>query len=410
MSTSYLPRYAAAMLGRIATLYPVVLISGARQTGKTTLARQQFPNHRWVLLDAAAVVDQARSDPGLFLTNHPPPVIFDEVQRVPELFREIKSRIDTTDFPSGSIILTGSQPIQLMQSVSESLAGRVGLLSLAPLTIAERTSVPFRSFFDMIDNPPIGERSRITETPASCMFRGGLPAVWLPNRTPTEEDVRIRLSDYISTYVSRDLRDIGGVKDLGRFERLVRLLATATATVPNLTELAGNGGIPQSTAHEWMNILQSSELLIELPAYHTNAVKRESRRPKWFFADSGLATNLLGYTTSAQLDIAPYTGRIFETMVLQCIRTRLRLEQGPAQISCWRSHERDEVDMVIERTSGELIPVEIKLSSHTRSDDCRGLRAFMRTYPETKQALLVTAGDQCVTLGNGILHVPMWWV
>jgi uncharacterized protein len=403
-------RYPALRIEKLAKRYPVLLISGARQTGKTTLARNIFPKHRWVLLDSFSIVDSARKDPVLFLKENPPPVIFDEIQRVPELFQEIKAYVDTFKPSEGSIILTGSQPLQLMKSISETLAGRIGIVTLHPLTVAERLETHHQSLQSVLRNPLSAENTysqvSVQYPPREFLFRGGFPAMWIQEYSPAYDDVSTRLQDYIATYLTRDLRDFGNIKDLGKFENFLRLLAATTAQIPNITALAGNAGIRQSTAHDWLQILIASEIVIEIQGFHKNPVKRESKRSKYLLADSGLAINLLGYQTPEQIEQTPFLGSFFETMVIQSIYTRIHTEKIPATLSYWRSQEKHEVDLILQFTEEEIYPIEIKYTGRPAQEECKGLHAFMKNYPHVNQGYLITTSDSPRTISEKIVTLP----
>jgi predicted AAA+ superfamily ATPase len=378
--------------------------------GKTTLARKIFPQHRWVLLDSAAVLTNAKEDPALFLKNYPPPVIFDEVQKAPELFAEIKAYIDThPEHPPGSIILTGSQPLELMNLVSDSLAGRIGIIQLTPMDIAEthqRNEVA-NSISDLIQDPPIGEEFSLNASPLEILLRGGFPAMALREITPDLEDVAQRFTDYVATYLTRDLRDQAQVQNLGKFEKWLRCLATASAKVPNLSELASLIGLNQSTAHEWQGILQASMILDLIPAYTANLVKREGRRPKVILCDSGLLCNLLGFTSVRQLEASPFLGSIFETSVINSIKALTVNNGAKVPIYHWRVEQRHEVDCVIELDAHAIIPLEAKFSSTVSQEDIKGILKFLELNQNATTGVIVTPNDRCYWVVEGkVLHLP----
>ncbi len=407
---TYLPRSIASKVNQLAKLYTVILITGPRQTGKTTLARNMFPTHEWVLLDSAVLVEQARQDPALFLKNHPVPIILDEVQRAPELFQELKNLVDKKSPSPGSIILTGSQPLHLMRKATESLSGRIGILELSPMTQSElnqsAATSSLQSLQKFFAEPPIGQKFATQRPVTESLFRGGFPAMALPELSPEAADVSQRFNDYIATYLNKDLRELAQVHQLGRFERFIRILATTSSRIANINELAGQISLAQSTAVDWQGLLQASGLILELPAYHTSQIKRESRRPKIILCDSGLMCSLLGYQDPSQLEISPLSGAIFETAILNSLITLLRAESTRPALYHWRSSDKDEVDAVIEVNNTNLCPVEIKLSSKPKPDHCAGLKTFMNYYKTAKQALLITAFEECFWVEESILHLP----
>jgi uncharacterized protein len=406
-------RHSSITLDRISRLYKVLLISGPRQVGKTFLARNHFPNHKWVLLDSRSLIDQARNDPGLFLKNNPPPVIFDEIQRVPELILEIKALIDSEDIGLAEIVLTGSQPLQLMEHVSESLAGRIGILELTPCTqfelnFQEEGSIDLHTvdLNTMMEDPQIGKDFPLSGTPNSQLFRGGLPAMALPKLSPEPSDVFQRFTDYVATYLTRDLRDISEIKDLGRFERWLRLLSTISGKIPNLLELSSQIGLPQSTAHEWTEILKSSLLIHEIPAFHKNLAKRETKKPKLVLFDSGLTCHLLGYNSDSQLENSPFLGSIFETAIITALRSQCVRQLGYSSLYHWRSKEKNECDLILELNATNIIPIEIKYSSRVSKEELSGIKQFMKKSEQSKMGLVFSPNSKCYWLDENILHMP----
>jgi predicted AAA+ superfamily ATPase len=404
----YYKRDFEAIIRRLSGLYSAILVTGPRQTGKTELVRHLFPGHRWVLLDEQARIEAARRDPGLFLENHPPPVIFDEIQRAPELLPEIKARIDGGHAAKGTVVLTGSQPLPLMHTVTESLAGRVGIMELPPMTLAEIFDAPGRPRLlqDWLERPPIGQVFPYQETPASCLVRGGFPAMALPQHSPTDADAAQRLGDYIQTYLTRDLRDLAQVHDLGRFERFLRQLAVHSAKLLNLSKLGADVGIPQSTADEWLGLLESSQLIWRAPGYARQHGKRARRGAKVFLCDSGLTTSLLGYRSPDQVLASPLLGALFETAGVAAIRKVARAAGGPYRLFHWRFDEAEEVDLIVELAHDVLVPIEFKLTSKPSATDTQGLAKFRARHGRAMRGVVVSTNTECFWLDKETLHVP----
>jgi predicted AAA+ superfamily ATPase len=386
-------------------MYPVVLVTGPRQTGKTELIRHEFPGHRWVLLDSPQLISQAKNDPELFLVNRPTPVFLDEIQRTKELFLQIKSNVDLNKSKSGSYLLSGSQPFKLMADVSESLAGRIGILELLPFTpseIAQRTDRVI-DIDELLKNPPLGIRATLPYPPNEFMLRGGFPAMALQEISASEEISSQRLRDYVLTFVTKDVREISAIKDLAGFEKFLRTLAIYSSKMLNLSEISRGIGLRQSTLSEWHSILEASYLLWKIPGYSKRVGKRESKIPKAVLIDCGLQANLLGYEHSRQIDASPLKGAIFETGVLNAIRSTIGRDKN---IFYWRYNEDCEVDCIIENTFDEPIPIEIKHTSNPKSEDIEGIRAFMKAYPETQYGILITLSEECYWIDKNILHLP----
>ena len=262
---NYYPRHCAERLARLAAGFPAVVVTGARQAGKTTLLRRAFPEHHYVSLDLPSVADQAERNPDLFLRNHPPPVLVDEVQYAPGLFRHLKAAIDVRRHEMGRFVLTGSQHFTLMKGVSESLAGRCGLLELENLALAE-----------------IGG---VTEVPsdahglAALMSRGQFPELWRL-RELSERDY---FSSYLATYLERDVRQILRVGSLRDFERFLRVLAARPAAMLNRSDVARDVGITGKTVGEWLSVLETSGQIALLEPWYANFGKRLVKTPKVYF-------------------------------------------------------------------------------------------------------------------------------
>jgi len=386
-------------------MYPVVLVTGPRQTGKTELIRHDFPDHNWVLLDSPQLIAQAINDPELFLINRPPPVFLDEIQRTKELFLQIKSNVDLKKPKSGSYLLSGSQPFKLMSDVSESLAGRIGILELLPFTPSEITQRKDRieDIDTLIKSPPIGVKATLPYPPNEFMLRGGFPAMALREISETAAMASQRLRDYVLTFVTKDIREMSTIKDLAGFEKFLRTLAIYSSKTLNLSEIGRSIGLRQSTLSEWQSILEASYLVWKMPGYSKRIGKRESKVPKAVLIDCGLQANLLGYEQARQIDASPLKGAIFETGVLNAIRSTIGRDKN---IFYWRHDEVCEVDCVIENTFEEPIPIEIKHTSKPHADDVQGILAFMKAYPKAKFGILITLSEECYWIDRKILHLP----
>ena len=322
-----------------ATKSPAITLTGPRQGGKTTLTRALFPQHPYVSLEAPDTRAFAEEDSRGFLAQYPQGAVFDEVQRVPELLSYLQGIIDDDPTP-GRWILTGSQNLLLLASVSQSLAGRTAVHHLLPLTHAE-----------------IKRFTRHPETLDDHLFAGGYPRIY-----DREQDPGDWLRSYVATYLERDVRAIGNVGDLGTFQRFVELCAGRTAQLLNYSSLANDCGISQPTAKAWLNILEASFVALRLPAFHANLRKRLVKMPKLYFYDTGLACWLLGIRTPEQLRSHPLRGPIFETWVVSEIMKH-QFNEGTAQgLSFYRDKNGAEVDLVFERAQ-DLTLMEVKSSA-----------------------------------------------
>lgn len=340
MSEVFYPRHCAERLLRLAAHFPAVVVTGARQAGKTTLLRATFPNHTYVSLDLPSIADQAERNPDLFLQNHPPPVLVDEVQHAPGLFRHLKAAIDDRRHTMGRFILTGSQHFTLMQGVSDSLAGRCGLLVLENLALPEIRAVT---------RIPTDGRSL-----ASLMTRGQFPELW---RVP-ELPARDFFAGYLATYLERDVRQILRVGNLRDFERFIRVLAARPAAMLNRTDVARDVGVAVKTISEWISVLEASGQVALLEPWYANFGKRLVKTPKVFFCDTGLLCFVLNLDTPALL-ASPLLGAVWETFVFAELRKLNEIHGRRAGLWHYREHGGRAVDFVLE-SGGALSFVECK--------------------------------------------------
>ncbi len=323
-------------LRKSATQYPVVTLTGPRQSGKTTLTREVFPDHAYVSLEAPDLAAFARDDPRGFLSTYSGAVILDEVQHVPSLLSYIQVMVDEDPTP-GRFVLTGSQHFALSHAISQSLAGRTAILHLLPLSHSELLCFPEAS-------------TNLWEV----IWSGGYPRIFHRHIPPNEW-----LLDYTATYVQRDVRQILNVSDLGAFTSFLKLAAGRTAQELNLSDLGADAGVSHNGARAWISVLETSFLLFELPPYLRNLRKRLIKAPKVHFLDTGLVCSLLGIHTHEQLVHHPLRGAIFETWVVSEIyKARVHAGLPPAMFHL-RQTRGAEVDCIVE-AAGRLLLVEAK--------------------------------------------------
>lgn len=326
----------------LAGRHPVITLTGPRQSGKTTLCRMAFPDHSYVSLENPAQREYAVGDPVGFLAGYPDGAIFDEVQRAPELPSFLQGMVDEDPRP-GRFILTGSRNLALLDTVSQSLAGRTAVLELLPLGLDELRRFP---------EPPTG----LFET----IWTGGYPRIH-EHRLPAGE----WLASYTTTYLERDARDLLKIGDLLLFQTFLRLAAGRTGQLLNLSSLAADCGISQSTARAWLSVLEASYLAFRLPPFHTNLGKRLIKTPKLYFYDVGLVCNLLGITEPRQLDTHPLRGALFESWAITEIAKYHHHRGRRPRLYFYRDRSQLEVDLLIEQ-GADLVAVEMK-SAQTAS-------------------------------------------
>ena len=387
----YIDRIVTQKLLQLAANFPVVVVCGARQVGKSTLIGHLFSrSHDCVVFDSAIDIENARRDPGLFFDNHPGPLILDEIQYAPELLSTIKRRVDRDRTP-GRFIITGSQQWGVLSSMAESLAGRAVFLDLEGFCLAEASlggpgAKPGNWLADWLDgpeefirNPPRRLNPRFTVY--EQIWRGWLPeTLFLPLATIADFQAA-----YLRTYIERDARLMGNVSDWQLFGRFFQLVAALTATEINHSQLGRELGISPLTARRWLGILSATYQWFEVPAYSGNAVKRISSRPKGYVADTGLACYAQSLSSPRALGGHPLWGALFETAVAGEIRKLSSVLSPRPRIYHWRTHAGAEVDLVLER-DGVLFPIEIKAASNPGPGSTSGIRAFRKTYPNKRVA------------------------
>jgi len=360
----------------LAGRYPVLTLTGPRQSGKTTLSRMAFPDKDYVSLENPAQREFATDDPVGFLARYGEGAIFDEVQRTPELTSYLQGLVDEDPRP-GRFVLTGSQNLVLMSAISQSLAGRTALLELLPLDLAElrRFRQPPTDLFEI-------------------MWSGGYPRIH-ERRLPAYE----WLTDYAATYVERDVRQLVNVGDLVLFQTFLRLCAGRTGQLLNLASLAGDCGISPATAKSWLSVLEASYVLFRLPPFYTNLSKRLIKTPKLYFYDSGLAASLLGIEQPEQLATHPLRGELFETWVIAEILKQHRHRGRRPLLYFYQERGRFEIDLVSEH-GGELTLVEIKAGQTPSASYFSAFERFAERVKTNGERSPWRVGGQLVVYGG----------
>ena len=373
------------ILRQLAESYPVVTLTGPRQSGKTTLCKKVFPEYGYVNLEAPDVRSFANDDPRGFLAAYPNGAILDEIQRVPTLLSYIQTIVDERKIP-GQYILTGSQQFEVMNTISQSLAGRTALLKLLPLSMSELCS---------------------NSTPAnidSTILKGFYPRIHDQKLDPTQV-----MGDYFETYVERDLRQLMAVKDLSQFERFVRVCAGRVGQLINLQSLGNDVGISHACARSWLTLLEASYIVHILHPWHTNISKRLIKSPKLYFYDVGLASYLLGLENENQVNRDPLRGNLFENMVVM-EALKYRYNQGKrSNLFFFRDSNGNEVDLISEQ-GRSLAAIEIKAGATINPDYFKGLRQFKKVIGDSHAVVagLIYGGDEVQrrsdTLVQGVLN------
>lgn len=377
----YLHRKLEKSLKEALDQFPVVLVTGPRQAGKSTLLQHLLKGYHYVSLDDILIRNLAESDPALFIKTYQAPLILDEIQYAPSLLSYIKMKVDADRRKHGQYVLTGSQIFPLMKGASESLAGRIAIFQLYPLSWSE---IPHKDVYD--------ERSV-----AEQMLKGFYPEFQVePNLNP-----KFWHSAYLSTYLERDLRTMRNIHDLGQFQRYLVLLASRAGQLFNLNEIGKECGISQTTAKDWLMLLQATSIIYLLEPYARNLTKRVVKSPKLFFVDTGLLCYLLRIESVEQLIHSPFAGHVFENMVVMD-KVKQFAERGErAPCYFYRTVKGLEVDLLIDH-GDHFDAYEIKFSSTPKADMAQSLIAFREEFPVKKCALLNLRPEK-LPFSNGII-------
>jgi predicted AAA+ superfamily ATPase len=406
MDAATLPRLVTRALDERLRVMPAVVVTGARQTGKSTLALDLAPgNRRYLSLDDLDVVDTARRDPDA-LVGGLQPLTLDEVQHEPDLLRAVKRAIDRKRTP-GRFLLTGSANLLLMRQVSESLAGRASYLTLWPMTRREQSGLGRCGLWNELlaarDDEwldLLAAQPDTHEDGRARARRGGFPTPAVHLETAHERT--IWFDGYVRTYLERDLQDLSAIAALPDFRRLMRAACLRMGQLLNQTELGRDVSLPQPTVHRYLNLLETSYLLVRLSAYAVNRTKRLIKSPKLYWGDTGLALHLAG-------DEAP-GGAHLENLVLHDLLAWRDARLDRAEVFYWRTAVGEEVDLVIE-AGGRLLPIEIKATGRPRLGDARHLRTFRAEYgKKARAALLLHTGSTLAWLAPDVLAAPWWKV
>ncbi len=401
-----LPRLVEPALAERLRVMPAVVVTGARQTGKSTLAAERVPGaRRYASLDDLDVLDAARRDPEA-LVGGSGPVTLDEVQREPGLLAAVKRAIDRERKP-GRFLLTGSANLLLMRQVSESLAGRASYLALWPMTRREQRgdgrggrweellATRDEEWLDLL-----ADGDTEAEDWRALARRGGFPTPALHMKDSKER--AIWFDGYVRTYLERDLQDLAAISALPDFRRLMRAACLRLGQLVNQTELGRDVSLPQATVHRWLNLLETSYLLVRLPAYAVNRTRRLIKAPKLYWGDTGVALHLAGEEEPG--------GALLENLVLGDLLAWRDARLERAEVGYWRTASGEEVDFVVE-AGGKLLPIDVKTGARPRLADAAHLRSFRREYgKKTRAGLLLHTGRTLEWLAPDVLAAPWWRV
>lgn len=390
-----------------------ILVTGARQTGKSTVLQKLFPEKKYVPVDDPFIEEQAVEQPEMFMMLNPPPVIYDEVQRAPNLFRYIKIKCDESD-ERGLFCLSGSQPLELMEGVSESLSGRIGIIELSGLSMREIKGDSFnRPFVPTMEY--VQERSKSVKSFDNIweiIHRGGYPELQNP-----EVDWSVFYSSYIKTYLERDVRSLSAVQNLDDFRKFMIAVAARTGQMINYANIADEVGKDQSTIKRWLSVLEASGIIYFLEPFSSSVLKKAIKTPKVYFRDTGLAAYLTRWLTPETLANGAMSGAFFETFVISEILKSYSNRGIDYRycVSYYRGRDKkktseNEIDLIIEE-NGTLYPVEIKRNSRVTADQTSAF-SVLDGIPDKKRGMgaVVCMCPQPGALRENLLRLPVWYI
>lgn len=379
---TYIRRSIEPLILEAAKHFPVILLTGPRQSGKSTTLQRLFSSHAYITFDDPVVRTQAEHDPALFLADHPAPVIFDEIQYVPQLLSGIKMEVDRTKSRYGSYVLTGSQVFSLMEGVTESLAGRVAVFELLPFSYNELPLIKNMS------------EDKAFEDTIRGFFPGtvaqGIPAAMFHG-------------SYIQTYLERDVRNMHAVGDLRAFQQLIEILAANVGQILNLSKIGGLCGVSHTTVRKWVSVLEASRLVYLLRPYARNLRKRVVKSPKLYFTDTGMIAHILRESNPRALRNGIMGGAIFENAVVMDLVKANYGKGSPWQFYFYRDNNNVEVDLILVRGS-KHISLEIKLSRTPNDQMIAGLRSINKLV-KAEHSYLLSSRKESVTMADGIKAV-----
>lgn len=403
----FINRALESVVAEVSNTYPVLLVTGPRQVGKTTLLeRVAKKDRKYVSLDDPVARNLAKEEPLLFLQRYEPPIIIDEIQYAPELLPYIKLHVDKNK-QNGDFWLTGSQMFQMMKDVSESLAGRVGILPMQGLSISELNKLPNEPYTTdtkrLLKRSQVAKKTDLHELYAR-IYKGSMPALFTK-----EQSVERFYASYVDTYIHRDIRDLTQVADEMQFHRFLTACAARTSQMVNYSELAKDVGITSPTAKKWLSLLITSGIIVLVEPYFDNALKRIIKAPNMYFMDTGLCAYLTRWTTSESLEVSAMSGAFFETFVVsEIIKSYLNAGKR-APLFYYRDSDQKEIDLIIEE-NGLLQPIEIKKSADPKKNSGRHFSILEKTGKVYGTGSIICMSNDLMPINKDVWAVPVWLI
>ena len=401
----FVTRTLGSCIAKVNDFFPVVLITGPRQVGKTSLLEECAKEQRkYVSLDSFEKRSLAQNDPALFLQKYKPPVLIDEIQYAPQLFPYIKEIVDK-EKQKGLFWITGSQQFSLMQNVSESLAGRVGIFHLQGFSQAEKfTHWQQGAFLPEVQNL---ENRKINSVDATNIFhtiwKGSYPSLWLNS----DEHWELFYSSYVQTYVQRDVKQILNISNELTFTKFMRAAAAQTGQLLDYASMARDVSVAETTIKSWISVLNTSGIIFLLYPYSNNLTKRALKTPKMYFMDTGLACFLTRWNNFEALEEGAYSGAIFETYVVSEILKSYWHNGKEPFVYFYRDKEKREIDLLIDQ-NGKLYPIEIKKKANPDKNDIRHFHLIEDTVKQQRgEGCVVCLSAECLPISQGVFSVPV---
>ena len=401
VTVMYIERTLSKIVIEATKTFPVVLITGARQVGKTTIfERNKEPDRTYVTLDDPQVKALAKNDPQLFLQVYKPPLLIDEIQYAPELFPYIKMAVDSVR-QKGMFWLTGSQPFNLMQGVSESLAGRVAVLELLGLSQSEKKGYNHVPFL-----PDMVEAKHRNTTDIYSLYETILQGSFPELHANSSINRTLFYSSYLKTYIERDIRQLIQITDEHRFLTFVKTAAARTGQLLNYNDMAKDVEVSVNTIKSWISVLETSGLIFLLPPYYNNIANRALKTPKIYFTDTGLCSFLCGWETAETLAHGAMSGSILETYIISEIVKSYRHNGLLANLYFYRDRDNKEIDLLIER-NGSFYPIEIKRSASPKLDDVKHFNILPLLKVPTGKGAIICLYDKILPLNSQTNIIPV---
>jgi predicted AAA+ superfamily ATPase len=403
----YRSRWIGPLIRSAIKTFPVVVITGARQVGKSTLLQNEFPDFKYISLDDFSTRQQAESDPASLWTEADQ-LIIDEAQKAPEIFGAIKLAVDRTRRKI-RFLISGSSNLLLMKRISESLAGRAVYFEMFPMSYHEMYGPgrPPQNFFSLFDpNFMLKEQELKEIDPLPLALKGFMPPLI---NLSSKNNVLLWWEGYVRTYLERDLRDLSQIDSLVDFRRVLESLAIRTGNLLNQTEVSRDTRVSQPTVHRYLKLLEVSNLIQRVPAYHASKAKRIIKSPKIFFIDPALSIYLAGYHDEETLKRGREWGSFFEAALFMHLKILAGLLIPRGAVFYWRAITTKEVDFILEQGK-RIVAFEAKYSKNPVFNDAKNLLAFLDENPQATRGVLLHAGKTIRWLHSKIIAVPWWWI